>query len=185
MKNVGKLKIFLGYAAGVGKTYQMLEEAQQLRERGVDVVIGYFEPHGRKDTIAKTEGLELVPRKKVEYRVSVFEEMDADAIIARKPRIVVPGHMTVNGSIDASAVAYTRDYLVAFDEELARATDSAALIADGQLDASDNVLDQATKRFPVDPAAFAEYARLSERLNHFDGARRALIQYCALVGVTS
>src|SRR3954452_13219632 len=101
MTNVGKLKIFLGYAAGVGKTYQMLEEAQELRHRGVDVVIGYFEPHGRKDTIAKTEGLEVVPRKKVEYRGSIFEEMDADAIIARKPQVAVVDefpHTTVPGS---------------------------------------------------------------------------------------
>src|SRR5438309_2437954 len=101
MTNVGKLKIFLGYAAGVGKTYQMLEEAQELRHRGVDVVIGYFEPHGRKDTIAKTEGLEFVPRKKVEYRGSVFEEMDTDAIIARKPQVAVVDefpHTTVPGS---------------------------------------------------------------------------------------
>src|SRR3954452_10527408 len=101
MTNVGKLKIFLGYAAGVGKTYQMLEEAQQLRHGGVDVVIGYFEPHGRKDTIAKTEGLEVVPRKKVEYRGSIFEEMDADAIIARKPQVAVVDefpHTTVPGS---------------------------------------------------------------------------------------
>ena len=58
----------MGYAAGVGKTYKMLEEAQELKARGVDVVIGYFEPHGRKDTIAKTEGLEMIPRKTVEYR---------------------------------------------------------------------------------------------------------------------
>ena len=58
----GKLKIFMGYAAGVGKTYKMLEEAQDLKATGVDIVIGYFEPHGRKDTIAKTEGLEIVPQ---------------------------------------------------------------------------------------------------------------------------
>ena len=64
----GKLKIFMGYAAGVGKTYKMLEEAQELKAAGVDVVVGYFEPHGRKDTIAKTEGLEIIPRKTVEYR---------------------------------------------------------------------------------------------------------------------
>src|SRR4051812_48387687 len=89
MTNVGKLKIFLGYAAGVGKTYQMLEEAQELRHRGVDVVIGYFEPHGRKDTIAKTEGLEFVPRKRVKYRGSEFEEMDAEAILARHPQVAV------------------------------------------------------------------------------------------------
>ena len=55
----GRLKIFLGYAAGVGKTYQMLDEAQELRRKGVDVVIGYFEPHARQDTIALTEGLEV------------------------------------------------------------------------------------------------------------------------------
>ena len=61
----GKLKIFLGYAAGVGKTYQMLDAGQELRRKGVDVVIGYFEPHGRKDTIARTEGLEFVPRRKI------------------------------------------------------------------------------------------------------------------------
>ena len=70
----GKLKIFMGYAAGVGKTYKMLEEAQYLKAHGRDVVIGYFEPHGRQDTIAKTEGLEIIPRKKIEYRGSVFEE---------------------------------------------------------------------------------------------------------------
>ncbi len=63
----GKLKVYLGYAAGVGKTYRMLDEAQALRQKGVDVVIGYFEPHGRKETIAKTEGLEIVPRRKVAY----------------------------------------------------------------------------------------------------------------------
>ncbi|MBI4910016.1 MAG: histidine kinase [Acidobacteria bacterium] len=83
----GKLKLFLGYAAGVGKTYQMLDEAQQLRSRGVDVVIGYFEPHGRQDTIAKTEGLEMVPRRVVEYRGTSFEEMDTAAILARHPEV--------------------------------------------------------------------------------------------------
>jgi two-component system, OmpR family, sensor histidine kinase KdpD len=101
MNRAGKLKIFLGYAAGVGKTYQMLEEAQSLRARGVDVVIGYFEPHGRKDTIAKAEGIETVPRRAIEYRGSVFEEMDTDAIIARNPRVAVIDefpHTNVPGS---------------------------------------------------------------------------------------
>jgi two-component system sensor histidine kinase KdpD len=82
----GRLKIYMGYAAGVGKTYQMMVEAQELKAKGVDVVLGFFEPHGRKDTIAKTEGLEIVPRKKIEYRGSVFEEMDTDAILARQPQ---------------------------------------------------------------------------------------------------
>jgi two-component system sensor histidine kinase KdpD len=87
--NPGKLKIFLGYAAGVGKTYQMLEEAQNLQAKGVDVVIGYFESHGRKDTIGKTNGLETVARKVVEYRGSTFQEMDAEAIVARHPSVAV------------------------------------------------------------------------------------------------
>src|ERR1700688_2725659 len=87
MKAKGKLRILLGYAAGVGKTYKMLEEAQQLKREGRDVVVGYFEPHGRKDTIAKLEGLELIPRKRIEYRGCTFEEMDTDAILARHPEV--------------------------------------------------------------------------------------------------
>ncbi|MGD0618599.1 MAG: histidine kinase [Bryobacteraceae bacterium] len=100
-QRTGKLRIFIGYAAGVGKTYHMLEEAQQLKAQGVDVVIGYFEPHGRKDTIARTEGLELVPRKIVDYRGSTFEEMDTDAILARHPAVCVVDefpHTNVPGS---------------------------------------------------------------------------------------
>jgi two-component system sensor histidine kinase KdpD len=97
----GKLKIFMGYAAGVGKTYKMLEEAQELKAAGVDIVIGYFEPHGRKDTIRKTEGLEIIPRRKVTYRDSAFEEMDTAAILARHPRVCVVDefpHTNVPGS---------------------------------------------------------------------------------------
>ena len=91
----------MGYAAGVGKTYKMLEEGQALKSQGVDVVIGYFEPHGRKDTIEKTEGLELIPRAKIPYRGSVFEEMDVDAIMARQPRVCLVdefAHTNVPGS---------------------------------------------------------------------------------------
>lgn len=101
MSSPGKLKIFLGYAAGVGKTYQMLDEAQTLKAKNVDVVIGYFEPHGRKDTIAKTEGLETVARKRVDYRGATFEEMDTEAIIARHPQVAVVDefpHTNVPGS---------------------------------------------------------------------------------------
>lgn len=85
----GKLKIFLGYAAGVGKTYQMLTEAQDLKARGVDVVIGYFEPHARQETIDQTRGLEFVPRAVFEHRGSKFEDMDTDAVIARQPQVAV------------------------------------------------------------------------------------------------
>ena len=83
----GKLTIFLGYAAGVGKTYKMLEEAGQAKRQGRDIVIGYFEPHGRADTIAKTEGLEIIPRRLISYRGRDFEEMDTAAILARHPEI--------------------------------------------------------------------------------------------------
>src|SRR5579884_2185028 len=97
----GKLKIFMGYAAGVGKTYKMLEEAHELKSAGVDVVVGYFEPHGRRETITKAEGLEIVPRKKIDYRGTVFEEMDTDAILARSPQVCAVDefpHTNVPGS---------------------------------------------------------------------------------------
>jgi two-component system sensor histidine kinase KdpD len=83
----GKLKIFLGYAAGVGKTYQMLTETRHLRDMGHDAAIAYFEPHARKDTIALTEGLETIPRKRYEYRGAAFEDMDTEGVIARKPEV--------------------------------------------------------------------------------------------------
>ena len=97
----GQLKVYLGYAAGVGKTYQMLADAHELKRKGVDVVIGYLEPHGRKDTIAQAEGLELIPRRKVEYRGSTFEEMDMEAILRRKPEVCIVDelpHTNVPGS---------------------------------------------------------------------------------------
>ncbi len=97
----GRLKIFLGYAAGVGKTYRMLENAQELKQEGKDVVIGYFEPHARRETIAKTEGLESIPRRKITYRGRDFEEMDTDAVLARHPAICVVdefAHTNVPGS---------------------------------------------------------------------------------------
>ena len=97
----GKLKIFLGYAAGVGKTYQMLTEAQELKMQGVDVVIGYFEPHARADTIAQTAGLETIPRRVYDHRGAVFEDMDTAAVIARHPRVAVVdefAHTNVPGS---------------------------------------------------------------------------------------
>ena len=100
-KRRGRLKIFLGYAAGTGKTYRMLEEAQKLRSEGIDVVVGYFEPHARQDTIAKTEGLEIVPRHRIEYRSVVFEEMDTRAILSRDPTVCAVdefAHTNVPGS---------------------------------------------------------------------------------------
>jgi len=97
----GQLKVFLGYAAGVGKTYRMLEEAQHLKLQGNDIVVGYFEPHGRKDTIAKTVGLEMILPRTIVYRTGKFQEMDTDAILKRRPAICVVdelAHTNVPGS---------------------------------------------------------------------------------------
>ena len=97
----GRLKIYLGYAAGVGKTYRMLQEAQALRQKGVDIVIGYFESHGRQETIVQTEGLEAIPRRILTYNGSVFEEMDVEAVLRRKPAVALVdelAHTNVPGS---------------------------------------------------------------------------------------
>ena len=85
----GRLKIYIGFAAGVGKTYRMLEETHALKKRGVDAVLGLIETHGRAETAALMEGLEYVPRRKVEYRGLMLEETDVEAIIARRPQVVV------------------------------------------------------------------------------------------------
>jgi two-component system sensor histidine kinase KdpD len=85
----GRLKIYLGFAAGVGKTYRMLQEAQALKRRGTDVVLGIIETHGRRETEDLMAGLEQVPLRRIEYRGVVIHEMDTDAVIARRPAIAV------------------------------------------------------------------------------------------------
>jgi two-component system sensor histidine kinase KdpD len=85
----GRLKVYIGSAAGVGKTYQMLEEAHALKKRGVDVVLGFVETHDRIDTAALIEGLDVVPRARVEYRGVVVEEMDLDAVLKRGPQVAI------------------------------------------------------------------------------------------------
>src|SRR6266850_1877406 len=97
----GRLKLYIGFAAGVGKTYRMLEEAHDLRKRGVDIALALIEPHGRPETAALLEGLEVVPRRRVAYRGVRVEEMDLDAVLARKPEIAVVDeipHTNVPGS---------------------------------------------------------------------------------------
>src|SRR5262249_12548869 len=85
----GKLKIFFGYAAGVGKTYAMLEAAQRERAAGVDVVVGYVEPHGRPETQALLNGLEALPPRLVPYRGVSLREFDLDAALARRPQLLL------------------------------------------------------------------------------------------------
>src|SRR6266516_4503432 len=100
----GKLRIYLGNAAGVGKTYDMLCEGHRRAERGADVVVGFVETHGRKHTAELIEGLEVVPRARIAYRGTSFEEMDLDAVLARKPQIALVdelAHTNVPGSRNA------------------------------------------------------------------------------------
>jgi two-component system sensor histidine kinase KdpD len=85
----GRLKVYIGSAAGVGKTYRMLHEAHGLKERGVDVVLGFIEPHGRAETAALIDGLEVVPRRRIEYRGVTVEEMDTGAVLARHPQVAI------------------------------------------------------------------------------------------------
>src|SRR5260370_1934543 len=85
----GRLKLYVGFAAGVGKTFRMLQEAHELRRRGTDVVVAFVEAHGRAETLALVEGLEVVPRRRIEYRGVAVEEMDLDAVLQRRPTVAV------------------------------------------------------------------------------------------------
>jgi two-component system sensor histidine kinase KdpD len=100
----GRLKVYLGFAAGVGKTYEMLQEGQRLKRQGVDVVIGFVETHGRAETAALMAGLEQIPPRRMEYRGVVLEEMDLDALLARKPMVALVdelAHTNAPGSRNA------------------------------------------------------------------------------------
>lgn len=118
----GRLSIFFGMAAGVGKTYAMLQAAREQKQKGVDVVVGLVETHGRAETAALLEGLPVIPRRQAEYRETRLEEMDLDAILARRPELVIIdelAHTNVPGSrhpkrwqdvievLDAGIDAYT------------------------------------------------------------------------------
>jgi two-component system sensor histidine kinase KdpD len=85
----GRLKVYLGYCAGVGKTYQMLQEGHRLRKEGIDVIIGLLETHGRADIARLAEGLELVPRHALDYHGISVEEMDVEAVLARRPQVAL------------------------------------------------------------------------------------------------
>jgi two-component system sensor histidine kinase KdpD len=100
-KTRGVFKLFLGYAPGVGKTFSMLSEALRRHRRGEDVVIGFIETHGRKGVEELAQQMESVPRKKIEYKGTIFDEMDVDAILARHPAVVLVdelAHTNIPGS---------------------------------------------------------------------------------------
>src|SRR5580765_4964593 len=100
----GRLKVYLGYGPGVGKTYQMLQEGHRLKAEGIDVIVGLIETHGRADTEKLIDGLEVLPRRKLEYRGIVVDEFDLDACLARKPQVALVdelAHTNVPGSRNA------------------------------------------------------------------------------------
>src|SRR5438132_13527743 len=85
----GRLKIFLGAAPGVGKTFEMLSTAQVKRQEGLDLVVGVVETHGRKETAALLDGLEVIPRRRIDYKGHILAEMDVDAVLKRRPKLVL------------------------------------------------------------------------------------------------
>ncbi len=112
----GRLKVYLGYCAGVGKTYQMLLEGHRLKDEGIDVVIGLLEAHGRSDIAKLAEGLEIVPRRRQEYHGVIVEEMDVDAILLRKPQVALIdelAHTNVPGSKNPKRYQDVQDVLAA------------------------------------------------------------------------
>ncbi|SDK76012.1 two-component system, OmpR family, sensor histidine kinase KdpD, partial [Nonomuraea maritima] len=112
----GRLRVYLGAAPGVGKTYAMLCEGRRARERGRDVVVGFVETHGRERTAALLEGLEVVPRRMVSHRGAVFGELDVAAVIARRPRVVLVdelAHTNVPGSVNVRRWQDVDDILAA------------------------------------------------------------------------
>lgn len=110
----GRLKLYLGYCAGVGKTYQMLKEAIRLKNEGVDIVVGYVETHGRAETAQLLEGLEIIPRIRKDYHGIAVEEMDTDAIISRKPTVAIIdelAHTNIPGLKNAKRYLDVQDIL--------------------------------------------------------------------------
>lgn len=103
----GKLKIFFGYAAGVGKTYAMLEAAHQAQKEGIDVVVGYVEPHARPDTLALLDGLESLPYKEIDYRGIKLKEFDLDRALQRKPQLILVDELAHN---NAKGCRHTKRY---------------------------------------------------------------------------
>ncbi len=111
----GRLKLYIGFAAGVGKTYRMLEEAHALRERNVDVVVGFIETHGRAETAALVEGLEIVPLRRVEYRGVGIEEMSLNQVLDRKPEVALVDELAHTNPPDSRNKRRYQDVLELLD----------------------------------------------------------------------
>lgn len=106
----GRLKVYLGFAPGVGKTYEMLQEGQRIKRQGVDVVIGIVETHGRHETAAQIGDMEQAPRRRIEYRGVVLEEMDLDAILKRRPTVVLVDELAHTNAPEAEMPSVIRTW---------------------------------------------------------------------------
>jgi two-component system sensor histidine kinase KdpD len=187
----GKLKIFLGYAAGVGKTFAMLEAAHQRKQQGVDVVIGYVETHGRADTDAMVNGLELLPRRQVEYHDIQLTELNTDAVIQRHPGLVLvdefahtnaPGsrhpkrYLDVDDILDAGINVYTTlnvQHLESLNDVVAQVTGVVV-----RETVPDRVLDDASEIEVIDLPPDELLTRLQEGKVYVpDQAKRAIQKF--------
>ena len=137
----GKLKIFLGAAPGVGKTYEMLQSARRRKAEGVDVVIGVVETHGRKETEALLEGLEIIPRRQIPYEGRVLTEMDIDAILARRPALVLVDELA---HTNAPGSRHPKRYLDV-EELLATGVDVYATVNIQHVESLNDVVAQITR----------------------------------------
>src|SRR3989441_3960192 len=115
-KSQGRLKLFFGAAAGVGKTYAMLEAARELKTSGADVVVGYVETHGRADTEALLQGLEVLPPRLVPYRGTALKEFDLDAALARRPAVVLVDELAHSNAEGSRHAKRWQDVMELLDE---------------------------------------------------------------------
>lgn len=187
----GKLKIFLGYAAGVGKTYAMLEAAHQRQHQGVDVVIGYIETHERADTQAMVDGLQIIPRRQVEYHDITLPEVDVDEVINRHPQLVLidefahtnaPGsrhpkrYLDVADILDAGIDVYTTlnvQHLESLNDVVAQVTGVVV-----RETVPDRVLDEASEIEVIDLPPDELLTRLKEGKVYVpDQAKRAIEKF--------
>src|ERR1700726_3780703 len=139
-ERLGKLRIFVGAAPGVGKTYEMLQNAGARRKDGYDVVIGVVETHGRKETESLLEGLEVIPRRRIEYKGQWLEEMDLDGIIARRPQIVLVDELA---HTNAPGSRHPKRYLDV-EELLSRGIDVYTTVNIQHIDSLNDVVAQIT-----------------------------------------
>lgn len=140
-KKRGRLKIFLGYAAGVGKTFAMLEAAGQRKAEGVDVVVAYIDTHGRAETEEKLAGLEILPRKPVEYRNVALTDLDLDAVLARRPKLVLVDELA---HTNAPGLRHAKRFMDV-EEILAHGIDVYTTLNIQHLESLNDVIEQITE----------------------------------------